>query len=194
MSKQKLLSLLVVLVALLAAGAVKISVEPAPKEAAFTIRNLDEQIVLYAIYRGSYDKIGPAIGKLFALAGQKAIRPAGPVAHAYLNNPKYVSSEHWLTEIRIPVAKDALKHAGSLGQFTDVKVLPPMQVAVATKPPGQADPAPIYQKLYRWIAAQGCVITDAPSEIFVTNAMTGDYAKMKTEILVPVEKLPEPEP
>ena len=129
MAKAKPLLLLVVCVALLAAGAVKISVEPAPKEAALTIRNLDEQIVLYTIYRGSYDKIGPAIGKLFALAGQKAIRPAA-----------------------------------------------------------------IYQKLYRWIAAQGYVVTDAASEIFLTNATTGDYAKMKTEILVPVEKLPEPEP
>jgi effector-binding domain-containing protein len=194
MAKAKPLLLLVVLVVLLTAGAVKISVEPAPKEAAFSIRKLDEQVVLYTIYRGSYDKIGPAIGKLFALAGQKAIRPAGPVAHAYLNNPKYVSSEHLLTEIRIPVAKDALKHAGALGQFTDVKVVAAMQVAVATKPPGQADPAAIYQKLYRWIAAQGYVVTDAASEIFLTNTMTGDYAKMKTEILVPVEKLPEPEP
>jgi effector-binding domain-containing protein len=92
----------------------------------------------------------------------------------------------------IPVGEQALKLAGTLGDFTDVKELPATQAAVATKPEGLADPAPLYRKLYTWIHKQGYVVTDAHSELFLTNAMGGDYDKMKTQIYVPVEKLTTP--
>ena len=83
---------------------------------AVTIRKVNEQVVLYTIYRGSYDQMGKAIGELYALAGQKGIMPRGPMTYAYLNNPKYVARQHLLTEIRIPVGKEALKSAGTLGK------------------------------------------------------------------------------
>lgn len=156
---------------------------------AITIRKIQEQTVLYTIYRGSYDKIGPVIGELFATAGKKGIYPRGQMYYVYLNNPNSTSAEHWLTEIRIPVGKNALKSAGTLGKFTDVKTLSATEVAVAVKPEGQADPGPIYDGLLTWIIEQGYIGTDSPREVFLTNGMFGDYAQMKTEIMFPIKKI-----
>ena len=172
------------------ASVVEISATSAGDKSAFSLRRIEKQVVLYTIYRGSYDKVGPAIGKLYALAGSKGVRPIGAMSHVYLNNPKLVASQHWLTEIRIPVGKDALKLAGTLGEMTDVKTLPAMEVLVAVKPKGQADPAPIYEDLYRRILKEGYLADQGPIETFLTNAEAGNYAQMKTEIMIPVSKTP----
>lgn len=153
-----------------------------------TIRKVEPQMVLYTIYRGDYDQVGQAIGSLYALAVQNKIWPSGTLYFAYLNNPEHVSEEHWLTEIRIPVKKEALKLAGTLGKMTDIKKLPAMEVAVVTKPAGQADPGLLYTKLATWTLKQGYIVDGGPREKFLTNAKTGDYAQMKSEIMIPVTK------
>jgi len=183
-------SLLLAAVGLMIVSIVGISATSAGGKSAFSIRRVEKQVVLYTIYRGSYDKVGPAIGKLFALAGNKGVRPLGPMTHVYLNNPKLIASQHWLTEIRVPVGKEALKLSGTLGEMTDVKALPAMQVAVAVKSQGQADPSLIYKELDAWILKQGYYVNDAPMEIFLSNAETGNYAQMKTEIMFPISKTP----
>jgi effector-binding domain-containing protein len=184
-------SLSLAAVGLMVVSIAGISATSAGSKPAFTIRKVDKQVVLYTIYRGSYDKVGPAIGKLFALAGNKGVRPIGAMSYVYLNNPKLVTSQHWLTEIRIPVGKEALKLSGTLGEMTDVKALPAMEVLVAVKPKGQADPAPIYEELYRRVLKEGYLATEGSIETFLTNAETGNYAEMKTEIMIPVSRLPE---
>jgi effector-binding domain-containing protein len=183
-------SLLLLAVGLMVVSVVGISATSAGGKTSFTIRKVEKQVVLYTIYRGSYDKVGPAIGKLFSLAGRKGVRPLGPMTHVYLNNPNLVTSQHWLTEIRVPVGKEALKLAGTLGEMTDVKALPAMEVAVAAKPRGQADPSSIYKELDAWILKQGYYVTDTPMEIFLSNSETGNYAQMKTEIMFPISKVP----
>ena len=155
----------------------------------FSVKKVDEQAVLYALHRGSYEKLGPAIGKLFALAGEKGIAPQGNMSIVYLNSPMRVSKEHWLSEIRIPVGKEALEFAGTLGEFTDVKVMAETEAVVGVKPEGVADPGPIYTGMARWIFEHGYMATEGPSETYLTNAMTGDYSKMKVEILMPVVKV-----
>ena len=74
--------------------------------------------------------------------------------------------------------------------MTDIKALPAMEVAVAVKPEGQTDPGPIYKNLYTWIFKQGYMPTGSHREVFLTNVMTGNYAQMKTEIMIPIRKLP----
>ncbi|MHC4193449.1 MAG: GyrI-like domain-containing protein [Planctomycetota bacterium] len=192
MSKLRTWLLLLAAVAVLAAGASKVVVEPAADQEDLAIRQVGEQVVLYTLYRGSYDKTGQTIGKLYALAGRKGIAPGGPMSCAYLNNPTLVSSEHWLTEIRIPVGKDALKLAGTLGEFTDVKTLPAMKVVVAEKREGIADPGPLYEKLAWWIPTHRYHAIGAPYETFLTGAESGDYTKMKSQIMIPVKKQKEP--
>lgn len=189
MSKVKIWALLMLAIGLMVVSVADISAKSAAGKPAFAIRKVEKQIVLYTIHRGGYDKVGPTVGKLFALAGQKGITPRGQVSYVYLNNPKYVSSEHWLTEIRIPVDKEALKIAGTLGEMTDVKALPALEVAVAVKSQGQDDPGPIYENLYAWILKQGYAAVGGPRETFLTDGMTGNYAQMKTKIMIPVKKL-----
>lgn len=155
----------------------------------FAVRKVNEQTVLYTIYRGPYENIGPAIGKLFALAGQKGLIPKGPLSCAYLNNPQLVSKEHYLTEIRIPVDKDALKLAGTLGKMTDVKTLPAIEIVVAKKPKGTADPSPIYEKLNSWLYKNGYVEMDNPCELFPSQAMMKGYEQTETKIIIPVKKI-----
>jgi len=176
---------------LLAVSVIEIFAEQAKEEPKITIRKLQPQTVLYAIYRGSYEKMGGAIGNLYALAGQKGVYPRGMMCFAYLNNPQYVSSEHLLTEIRIPVGEEALKLAGTLGEMTDVKNVPAMDVVVAVKPEGVEDPSPIYENLGLWIYKEGYTAIEGPMEVFLTNSPTGSYAQMKSDIMIPVEKLSE---
>ncbi len=188
MSKMKVWLVLLLLVCL-TVTAVRICAESPKDKSAFTIRQVKSQVVLYTIYRGSYEQVGKAIGKLYELAGKKGISPRGGAYFVYLNNPQNVSSDHWLTEIRIPVAKDALKLTGALGEMTDVKELPETTMAVAVKQQVQKDPGIIYDGLYTWITKQGYVATGSPCEKFLTNAAAGNYADMKSEIMVPVRKL-----
>jgi hypothetical protein len=59
-------------------------------------------------------------------------------------------------------------------------------VAVATKPKGMADSAPIYKNLYPWMLKHGHMSVSGPQETFLANVETGDYLQMKTEIMVPI--------
>lgn len=190
MKKTSIWIVALIVIFLAIASTMTTSAKTPAKESGISIRNVKEEVVLYTIHRGSYDKIGPVIGNLYALAGRKGISPRGSAYYVYLNNPNQVSSQHWLTEVRIPVSKDALKAAGTLGEMTDIKTLPATEVAVAIKPEGQADPSGIYTKLYAWISKEGYVTTDSIREVFLTNAMSGNYAMMKTEIIIPIQKLP----
>lgn len=188
MSRVKMLVLLLA-GCLTAVCAIEICAELATPKSDFSIGKVKPEVVLYTICRGPYDKIGPMIGNLYALAGKNGIMPRGSVYYVYLNNPGQVSSEHWLTEIRIPVSKESLEKAGTLGKMTDIKQMPAMEMAVAIKPEGQTDPSGIYNNLYAWILKQGYVPLSAHREIFLTNAMSGDYGRMKTKIMISVQKL-----
>ncbi len=182
---------LFLLVVLVSTSTVTVSIwaDQVADKSGVTIRQVKPQTVLYTIYRGDYDKAGQAIGSLYALAIQKQIWPSGSLHFAYLNNPKHVSSEHWLTEIRIPVKEEALKHAGTFGEMTDVKKLPATTVAVAAKPAGQADSGPIYVRLDTWIFKHGYAGIGGPCEKFLAKTATGDYARMKSEIMIPVTRI-----
>ena len=172
-------------------GSVIAASSPAGKPE-ITVKSVPAQTVLYTIHRGSYDQFGPAIGKLFGLAGQKQLQPLGPPTMTYLNNPHRTTPAHYLTEIRIPVPNTVLPQAGTFGPFTDVKTIPAHQVAAAIKPVGMSDPAPVYTALHRWIYQNGYHVVDGSTETCLTPATAGDYANMKCSIAIPVEKLTVP--
>lgn len=160
-----------------------------PEEIPIEVRKTPERVVLYTIHRGPLEKVGSTIEELMTTAMQKGAYPSGPISFMYLNDFEAVSNEHWLTEIRVPVAQEALGLAGTLGKFTDVKKLAGTEVAVTGKPEGLASPEPIYERLYTWIFENGYLPTEGPSEAFLTNAETQDYSRMKTEIMVPLRKV-----
>ena len=159
------------------------------EEPTVSIRKTEEEVVLYTIHRGSYGETGQVIGDLYALAGNKGISLIGPACYVYLNNPTQVSSQHWLTEIRIPVSEDALKVSGTLGSMTDIKMLPAMEVAVTVKPEGQASSGCVCRHLQNWIIKQGYMPAGSSREVFLTNFTNDDYSMMKTEISIPIRRL-----
>jgi effector-binding domain-containing protein len=185
-----LFSLIVVL-----AGAVagEIIAKPEAETSACTVRNVERHVVLYTIHRGGFDDIGPAVANLVTLTAQKGFYPKGPLTFVYLNNYTQTSSQHWLTEIRLPIDEKALELSGTLGEMTDVKTLSAMKTVVAVKPEGMADPSGIYKRLYKWMLKEGHVAATGPHETFLTNAESGDYAKMRTEIMVPIWEDPAEE-
>jgi DNA gyrase inhibitor GyrI len=187
LSKTKMLLLLAI--GLISVSVVEISAQSTEGASAITIRKIDKQVVLYTIVRGSYAKAGTEIGMLYARAVTKQIAPRGSAYFVYLNNPQKTSSEHYLTEVRIPVDAEALKQAGSLGDMTDVKEVPAVEVAVAVKPEGMADPSAIYRNLEQWILENGYIAEEGPFEKFLTNAQTGNYEQMESEIMIPIVKV-----
>jgi effector-binding domain-containing protein len=188
LSKTKML-LLLLAIGLLAVSVAEIFAQPADSSSAVTVRKIDKQVVLYTVVRGSYAKAGTEIGMLYARAATKQIAPRGQVYFVYLNNPQKTSSEHYLTEVRIPVDAEALKQAGSLGDMTDVKGAPAVEFAVAVKPEGMADPSAIYRNLEQWILENGYIAVEGPCEQFLTNAQGGNYEQMKSEIMIPIVKV-----
>ena len=181
--------LVVLVLSLAVAGAVIAAKSGSDRK--YSIKKQDEQVVLYTLYRGSYDQVGADVVELYQLAGQKGISPQGPLTFSYLNNPMLVDPEHWLTEMRIPVGKDALKQAGKLGEMTDVKVIRPHTVATCKKPPGvgEAEVETLWAGLVKWTASQGYTTLEGPREVFLSGQETGSYADMKTEFQIPIEKV-----
>lgn len=181
-----IVSALILITALCFAEAEKKDIDSKPE---ITVRKVNEQTVIYTIYRGPYENIGLAIGKLYALAGQKGLIPKGPLSCAYLNNPQLVSKEHYLTEIRIPVDKNALKLAGTIGEMIDVKTMPAMEMVTTKKTKGTADPSPIYEKLNSWLYKNSYIEIDSACEVFPSQVMMRGYGQAETEIMIPVEKI-----
>jgi effector-binding domain-containing protein len=155
-----------------------------------TIRDMPQQTVLYTIYRGDSYQVGYAISKLYALAHEKGISPLGPVSTCRLNSPLLEEDDHGLIEIQIPVEENAIKQAGTLGDMTDVKVLPAMRVAVAVKPEGDGDPTEVIANLFSWINEKGFVVKGRMRQI-VLGGSKGSYHNLRTEFIIPIEELPE---
>jgi effector-binding domain-containing protein len=189
MSKMKNM-LALSLAVIVSAVTVELFAEPSGGDSDFAIKKSEAQTVLYTVYRGPYEGIGSPVGELYGLAMQKNIKPSGPIALVYLNNPQNTSREHYLVEIRIPVDSNALQQAGSLGLMTDVKILKATEYAVMKKPLGQTDYEAFYSVLYWRIAKEGYHRTDNAIEVLTDVGMGGDYRQMKTKTMVPVAKNP----
>jgi DNA gyrase inhibitor GyrI len=159
-------------------------------DANVAIRTIGPQTVLYTVVRGPYDKLGDAFGSLYSLLAGKGLKPLGPSVSVSLNNPETTASEHWLTEIRIPVDDSGKKLAGTLGPMTDVKTVSEMKVAVALKPKGVSDPADIIRRVYTWMAQNGYMPTGGPMQKVGSDTQSHDYGQMVVEIMVPVMKAP----
>ena len=151
-----------------------------------TMRQVGPHAVLYTVYRGHYNRIGPVINQLYEVVDAYGIKTTGPLSTGYLNNPQAISPAHWLIEIRIPVSADAIKQAGTLGRMTDVKLLPAMKVAAAVKPEGHDDPETAIRNLYLWINQHGYRIAGGIWQTVLCDEVE-DYTQMRTEFFIPIE-------
>lgn len=141
-----------------------------------------EQVVLYTIYKGEYEKLGVAIGQLFATAGQHGLFPTGDLTCAYLNNPEICGTQHALTEIRLPVPAEALSKAGTLGPYTDIKKIPALKVITAIKPIGQESPEQAIIALYETLRQENLMALEGFYEVILENGQTGNYTQMKSKL------------
>jgi hypothetical protein len=169
------------IVAVVAVGLAQVGAQSEGKDIPVAIKRVEPQVVLYTIYRGDYDGVAQAIMNLFAVAGQKGLPLNGPLMFAYLNSPTVAPAGHQLIEIRLPVGAKGLELAGTLGDYTDVKRMPALEVAAIAKPAGVADPAPLHSRLMDWAIQTGRAPLEFPCEVFLTQG-GGDYASMETEL------------
>lgn len=175
-------------ISIICAAGIAISQAQDTEKPGVRIESVEKSVVLYTIYRGDYEKIGPEVGKLYVLAARSEITPQGPVTFCYLNNPRDTEPEHYLTEIRIPVTEGDLIKTGSLGAMTDVKRIPAFQAAVTEKSIGEETPASALIALMEWLPASGYDIAGCPTETFIENAPAAEYAQMKTLVSMPIRQ------
>ena len=152
------------------------------------IREIPQQTVLYTVYRGDYYMMGDAINALYMLANSRGIKPCGEVSTCCLNSPIVTNSSHMLVEIQIPVENSAIEKSGTLGEMTDIKVLPAMKVAVAIKPEGCNDPTSIINGLFSWVNKKGYIVIGRMHQT-VMDGGKGSYHKLRTEFMLPVDSL-----
>jgi effector-binding domain-containing protein len=157
----------------------------------YKIDTVGGETVLYTIHRGGRETHREAVRKLYALAEEKEMVIEGNLTLVALNNPLRQDGDHMLTEIRLPVAQDALlEHAGTLGAMTDVKTLPPYKVVVFEKSPvdkiGIKDLLRLYKHLYNYALLRDEISMFGPEETFISRYGSGDYEDMRTDIKVPI--------
>ena len=153
-----------------------------------TIRELPQQTVLYTIFRGRDNNISDSVNKLYSLAELKGLSPCGPLSTCCLSDSGTAEDHHKLIEIQIPVESQAIELAGTLGDMTDVKVIPSMKVAVAVKPEGKNDPTEIIEDLFSWINKKGFVVKGRMKQN-ILNRGNGAYHTLKSEFLIPIGDL-----
>jgi hypothetical protein len=152
------------------------------------IREIPQQTVLYTVYRGDYYMMGDAINELYALANSRGIKPCGEVSTCCLNSPIVTDSSQMLVEIQIPVENTAIEKKGTLGAMTDIKILPPMKVAVAVKPEGCNDPTSIINDLFSWVNKKDYVVIGRMRQTIMDGGR-GSYHKLRTEFILPVDSI-----
>lgn len=190
MSQRKRWSVRCLLAGIVIVGIAAASAAPGADKPEVSVREVPAQVVLYTLHRGPYETVGGTIGGLFGLAVQNGMFPQGAMTLVYLNNPGLVSPEHYLTEVRMPVGEAALQKAGTLGEFTDVKLLAGMEMAVVRKPKGVEDQTSLRIGLSAWMQENGHVAIDSCVEKMPSQGPVASYAEMETEIMYPIRKLP----
>jgi len=74
-------------------------------EGEFRIEELPSRLEAVLLYKGPYDCVGPAWGRVFDAVFKGGYRMSAPPMEVYLNDPMEVPPEELLTEIRVPVER-----------------------------------------------------------------------------------------
>jgi AraC family transcriptional regulator len=75
------------------------------EESRVKIKTEPEQLVLSAVYKGSYSQAGMAIGKVAEYAYKNGYEITGPPMEVYISDPNETPESDLLTEICFPVMK-----------------------------------------------------------------------------------------
>jgi DNA gyrase inhibitor GyrI len=123
--------------------------KPAEPQFMVQVTTMDSALVASVAKMGPYAEVGKAVTELMTWIANGKITPAGGPFGTYMDDPTKVKPESTKYEVCIPVPKGTKsdKKAGIM-----VKMLPPMQVAWTEYMGPYDQVAPVYGKLYKWIA------------------------------------------
>jgi effector-binding domain-containing protein len=150
----------------------------------FTVQQTEAFAYVCLPQKGSFDKIGEAIGGLMQEMQAQNIVPAGPMIGIYFNSPEQVKPEDLQWEIGFPVTAQAL-------------IQPPLQkkewnytqVVVGLHQGPYEKTGETIEKMMEWMEANGYVPAGAVLERY--QDMNPDELKpeeLKTEIWIPCQK------
>lgn len=112
---------------------------------------VDSMTVASLAKMGPYADAGKAITELMDMAQKQKLEQAGPPFGMYYDNPTQVKPESTKYEVCFPVKPGTKVMADKKTGFS-VKKTSPMQVAVTDYMGPYDQVAPVYEKLYKWIA------------------------------------------
>jgi len=79
--------------------------DQAPDETKCGVKHLGERRVASAMHTGPYELLGDTYGPLMQWVAGQGYSVAGPAEEVYFSDPDEVPPEEYLTEVRVPVAK-----------------------------------------------------------------------------------------
>lgn len=168
-------------------------------EPAITVRDLDEETVLYTIHEGTYESAIDSIERLQQIRDENGWSSSGDFGYfLYLNDPEPGREEDRLIEIRLPVepaalaAADAIQSEASANGLgtTGVKQVWPARVASVPKRAGVSDPTPLWDDVYAYAESVGLDSSLGPIERF--DGISGipatcAYNELETELMVGIQ-------
>ncbi|MBM4241039.1 MAG: GyrI-like domain-containing protein [Euryarchaeota archaeon] len=77
----------------------------AQEEGKIKIKKIPAQLVLSAMHKGPYDKVGPVFAALAEYAFKNGYEIVGAPTEIYLSDPNEVPESELLTEVQFPVVK-----------------------------------------------------------------------------------------
>jgi len=159
--------------------------QPAPKvekpaEPVFVAQtmNLPAMKVASIAKMGPYADVGKAIGDLMAMVQQEKLTVKGSPYGVYLDNPAIVKPESLRYEVCIPVDSATKNKKVDKKTGFSVKDAPTMMIAVTDYMGPYDQVAPVYEKLYKWVADNNYEPAGPMVEFYMS-----DPAKVKPESL-----------
>jgi effector-binding domain-containing protein len=150
-----------------------------PAEPAFVAQtvNLPAMKVASIAKMGPYSDAGKAISDLMATVQQEKLTVKGTPYGMYLDNPATVKPESTRYEVCVPVDSATKNKVDKKTGFT-VKEVPATMIAVTDYMGPYDQVAPVYEKLYKWVADNKYEPAGPMVEYYLS-----DPAKVKPESL-----------
>ncbi len=169
--------LLVVAVIVLGCGSGKKPAQ-AVRESEVVVETIPALTVVTVNRTGPYSEIGNVIKEMMAQLEKKGIVPAGAPFAFYYNSPEMVPPEscEWAVCIPVPAGTSGDAQAGIA-----VRVLEPMEVAVAVHTGGWDKVSATYQQVMDWIDDNEWEIAGPAVEFFLSPA-DGSPDSMRTKV------------
>jgi effector-binding domain-containing protein len=152
-----------------------------------TVKKTEPRTVAFLSEKGSFQKIGQTIGKLFGLIQERGYAVAGAPIGVYFNDPKEVPEEELLWEIQFPVG-DEMAAGESDESGLGVKRLEAYDVASNMHKGPYEGLGKVYEDMVVWMLENGYEIAGPPEEVYLNDPNVTPRDEILTEVRFPVKK------